>query len=108
MPHRKPIVITAVNSQLSLEIIELIELMRSIEVFVVLAMGTFNLTIMSGREGSDELVADTTLFERSLKQCGEIRIAPNRLVNSNPLSVCTLSTLKGNAFSIFSRNNFEV
>ena len=67
--HRKGVILSAVNSQLLFEIIEGIELMRGIKVFVIFAVRALNLTIVSRSEGTNELVLYTTLFERTLKQC---------------------------------------
>lgn len=70
--HRKVVIFSTVNSKLSLEIIKRVELFHGIEIFVVLTMRTLHLPIMSWGKRPDELVVNTTLFERMLKQCGGI------------------------------------
>ena len=44
--------------------------MSSIEVFVIFAMGTLYLTVVSGSVRFYQLVLYATLFEARLKQCG--------------------------------------
>ena len=56
------------NSQLLFEVLERIEFMRSVEVFVVFAVGAFNLAIVSWRKGLNEFVPDTELFQLLLEQ----------------------------------------
>lgn len=44
--------------------------MVSIEVFVILAVGTLDLAIVPWRVGTNELMADASLFETRLEQAG--------------------------------------
>ena len=44
--------------------------MGSIEIFVVFAVAALDLAVMSGSVGLYEFVADATLFEARLEQCG--------------------------------------
>ena len=43
--------------------------MSGVEVFVVLAVAAFNLTVVSWSKRTNELVPYATLFEASLEQC---------------------------------------
>ena len=58
------------NSKLCFEIIERIELVRRVEVFIIFPVRTLDLAVVSGRVRFDQLVPDATLFEASLKQRG--------------------------------------
>ena len=44
--------------------------MSGIEIFVIFAVGTLNLSVMSWCVRLDELVSYSTLFEARLEQCG--------------------------------------
>ena len=46
--------------------------MVSIEVFVILAVRTLDLAIVSWRVGTNELMADASLFETRLEQAGTV------------------------------------
>ena len=46
--------------------------MVSIEVFVILAVGTLDLAIVPWRVGTNELMADASLFETRLEQAGTV------------------------------------
>lgn len=62
------IVFSTVNSKLLFEIMKRIKFMRSIEVFVIFAMGAFHLSIMPWRKWLNELVPDTEFFQFLLEQ----------------------------------------
>ena len=49
--------------------------MRVVEALLVLSMTTFHLSVVPGRIGADELVADTQLGGGGLKQSREIPLA---------------------------------
>ncbi len=65
---RKSIVLTLPDGKLLLEIVERKELMRCIEILVVLAVTALYLTVMSWCIGTDEFVPDPQLLQRFLKQ----------------------------------------
>ena len=46
--------------------------MVSIEVFVIFAVGTLDLAIVPWRVGTNELMADASLFETRLEQAGTV------------------------------------
>ena len=62
------IVLAIVNRQLLFEILERIEFVGSIEIFVVFAVGTFDLAIVSWSERLNELVLDAEQFQLLLEQ----------------------------------------
>ena len=94
--HGKVIVFAKVNSKLCFEVGKRVKFVCGVEVFVIFAMGTLYLTVVSGSVRFYQLVLYATLFEARLKQCERLLGAepPKRLVNSNPLSVWTHSTEK--------------
>ena len=53
---------------LSFEIFKRIETVRSVEIFVILSVGTFNLAIVSRSVRVNKLVPYTQLFEARLKE----------------------------------------
>ena len=56
------------TGELSLVILEGVKRMGGIEVFVVLAVTALHLAVVPGRVGPDELVTDTQLDQRRLKE----------------------------------------
>ena len=67
---REIIVLTLPYGQLLSEVDKREELMRSIELLIVLAVAAFNLTIVPGSEWTDELVADSQISQSFLEQRG--------------------------------------
>ena len=67
--HREVIVLSVPNSELFLEVLKRIELVRSIEVFVIFSMAALDLTVVSGRKRLDEFMTNSKLSQRSFKQC---------------------------------------
>ena len=65
--HGKTIVLFIPNRKLSLEVIKGIELVRGIEVFVVLAVAPLDLPVVSGSEDSDSFMSNTEFLQRSLE-----------------------------------------
>ena len=61
---------SAVNSQLLFEILERIECVSGIEVFVVLTVRMFDFAVVSRLIRTDPFMFNATLFETRLKQCG--------------------------------------
>ena len=68
-PHREVVVFTEMNSKLSLEIIKRIKGMGSVEVFVILTVRAFYLTVMAWSERTDQLMFNLKLLKRTLKEC---------------------------------------
>ena len=68
-PHREVVVFTEMNSKLSLEIIERIKGMCSVEVFVILTVRAFHLTVMAWSERTDQLMSNIVLLECLFKEC---------------------------------------
>ena len=68
--HRKVIVTAVMHRKLSFEIVKRIEFVSRIKVFVVFAMGTFDLAVVPRCKRTNQLVVNATLFEGALKQCG--------------------------------------
>ena len=66
--HGEVVILSVPNSKLVLEVLERIEFMGSVEVFVVLSVTPFDLTIMPGCKRFDEFMANTELSQRSFKQ----------------------------------------
>ena len=65
--HGKTIVLFIPNRTLSLEVIKGIELVRGIEVFVVLAVAPLDLPVVSGSEDPDSFMSNTEFLQRSLE-----------------------------------------
>ena len=65
--HGKTIVLFIPNRKLSLEVIKGIELVRGIEVFVVLAVAPLDLPVVSGSEDPDSFMSNTEFLQRSLE-----------------------------------------
>ena len=57
-PHRKSIVFSRVKSKLIFKILKGIEFMSSIEIFIVFSVRPFDLTVMPGCKGANQLVSD--------------------------------------------------
>lgn len=70
--HGKRIVFAAVNSKLLFEVIERKERVGCIEIFVVLAVGTLHLAVMTRRIRLDQLMPDAILHKPSFKQRGRM------------------------------------
>ena len=56
------------NSKLRFEVLKRVKFVRGIKVFIVLTMWRFDFTVMVGRERTDQLVFNLSLFERALKE----------------------------------------
>ena len=65
--HGKTIVLFIPNRKLSLEVIKGIELVRGIEVFVVLAVAPLDLPVVSGSEDPYSFMSNTEFLQRSLE-----------------------------------------
>ena len=63
--HRHIVRAAEIDSKLSSEIIQRVERMAGIETLLIFSVAALNLAVMSGRVGTDQLVADTE-FLRSL------------------------------------------
>ena len=73
--HGTGVAPTLVGSFLPTKVGEGIETMRVVEALLVLSMTTFHLSVVPGRIGADELVANSQLSGRCLKE--GFRIAPS-------------------------------
>ena len=60
--HREVIILTLSDSELSFKISEVIELMASVELFVVLSMAAFNLSVVLGCVWFYQLMLDSKLL----------------------------------------------
>ena len=67
--HREIIIGSVPDGKLLLVVIEGVELMVGIEVFVVLAMAALNFTVVPRCKNTNELMPDTKFFKSFLKQC---------------------------------------
>ena len=65
--HGKTIVLFIPNRKLSLEVIKGIDLVRGIEVFVVLAVAPLDLPVVSGSEDPYSFMSNTEFLQRSLE-----------------------------------------
>ena len=54
------------------EVLKRVKFVVSIEVFVILAMGTLDLAIVPWRVEANKLMADVSLFETRLEQAGAV------------------------------------
>ena len=68
------------DSKLGREIVEGIEGMRVIEAFLVFSVAAFDLAVMSGRIGTNQLVTDTETGSGFLKERGKISFAVRETV----------------------------
>ncbi len=66
--HRKVVIVSLSDGELFLEVSKTIELVASIEFLVVLSVTAFYLAIMPWRVRPDQLMPNTELFQRFLKQ----------------------------------------
>ena len=68
--HREIVVFPLPKSKLYLEVLERIELVRGIEIFVVLAVAALNLAVVARGEDPDKLVLDAEIVKGLLKERG--------------------------------------
>ena len=92
--HGEIVVVSVPNGKLVFEVIKGKKLMRSIEVFVVLAMTALDLTIVSGSIGLDELVPDAQLSQSLLKESGNVSFRVIEPVSKLRTIIC-LNTRNG-------------
>ena len=71
--HREVVVFVLPYGELLAEVVKGIELVRSVEVFIVLAMAALDLAVMARCVDPDELVPDPQLVERFLKERRTLR-----------------------------------
>ena len=99
------------RSELRTKIGERVEAMRIIEALLVFPVAALYFAVVAGCVWTDQFVSDSKARGGQLKACGQISSAVGkRLVNSNPLSVCTHSTRtprRLNQAAIFSRKSAE-
>ena len=67
--HGEVVVFELPDSKLRPEVLERIKLVRRVEILIILAMAALDLSVMPRREDFNELMSDTELFERFLKEC---------------------------------------
>ena len=67
-PHREVVIFTEMNSKLSLEITKRIKGMGSVEVFVILTVRAFHLTVMAWSERTDQLMSNIVLLKCLFKE----------------------------------------
>ena len=65
--HREMIVGTLANSQLILKVLERIETMRSVELFVVFSVASLHFSVVPWCVGLDQLVPNTKTFQLGFK-----------------------------------------
>ena len=75
-----------------------IETMRVVEALLVLTMAAFHLSIVAGRIGADELVPNSQLSDRCLKEGFQIALAAGKTIGELK-TVIGLDTLNSNAFA---------
>ena len=72
--------------------------MRVVEALLVLTMTAFHLSVVPGRIGADELVANSQLSGRCLKEGFQVALAAGKAIGKLK-TVIGLNTLDGNAFA---------
>ena len=75
-----------------------IETVRVVETFLVFSMAAFHLSIVAGRIGADELVANSQLSGRCLKEGFQVALATRKAIGEFK-TVIGLNTLDSNAFA---------
>ena len=65
--HREVVVFALPDNKLLLVVFKGIELVRGIEVFVVLAVAPLDLPVVSGSEDPDSFMSNTEFLQRSLE-----------------------------------------
>ena len=73
-------------------------MVRVIEALLVLSMTAFHLSVVPGRIGADELVANSQLSDRCLKEGFQIALAAGKTIGELK-TVIGLDTLNSNAFA---------
>ena len=63
------------DSKLFLEILKRVKAVAGIKTLLVFSMATLNLSVMTWRVGTDQLVANTQLVSSELKKGGNITLA---------------------------------
>ena len=96
--HGTGVAPTLVGSFLPTKVGEGIETMRVVEALLVLSMTTFHLSVVPGRIGADELVANSQLSGRCLKEGFQVALAAGKAIGKLK-TVIGLNTLDGNAFA---------
>ena len=81
-----------------------IETVRVVETLLVLTMTTFHLSIVAGRIGADELVPNSQLSGRCLKESFQVTLAVGETIGKLK-TVIGLDTLHSNAFAGKMRND---
>ena len=87
-----------VGSFLPTKVGEGIETVCVVETLLVLTMAAFHLSVVAGRIGADELVANSQLFGRCLKEGFQVALAAGKAIGEFK-TVIGLNTLDGNAFA---------
>ena len=77
---------------------ERIEMMRIVEALLIFAVAALNLSIVTGSIGTDELVANSQLFGRCLKEGFQVTLAVGEAIGELK-TVIGLDKLDGNAFA---------
>lgn len=99
------------RSELRTKIGERVETTRTVEALLVFPVAALYFAVVAGCVWTDQFVSDPKARSGQFKARGQISSAVGkRLVNSNPLSVCTHSTRtprRLNQATIFSRKSAE-
>ena len=75
-----------------------IETVCVVKALLVLSMTAFHLSIVAGRIGADELVANSQMSDRCLKEGFQIALAAGKTIGELK-TVIGLNTLDGNVFA---------
>ena len=96
--HGTGVAPTLVGSFLPTKVGEGEEAVRVVEALLIFTMAAFYLSIVAGRIGSDELVPNSQLSGRCLKESFQVTLAAGETIGELK-SVIGLNTLDGNAFA---------
>ena len=92
--HRKVIIVpTVIQFQLIAEVLKRVKRMGGIETLVIFTVTAFNLTVMSGRKGLDQLMFYSVLHKSDLKDGRLIGTAIRAETFGKFLSIVSLYTL---------------
>ena len=108
-PHGEVDGAAVVDSKLFGEVIQRVKVVAGVKPFLVLPVAAFHLAVVTRRIRADEFVTITRRAAVNSKWVGKsFLLLEKRLVNANPLSVCTHSTCmprRLNPAAIFSRKS---
>lgn len=80
--------------------------MRIVEALLIFTVAAFNLSIVTGRIKTDELVPYAQLSGRCLKEGFQVTLAVGEAIGELK-TVISLDTLHGDAFASKMRNDFD-